>query len=512
MHVRSSASNATTRSLRQFLVKNAPYIVIASILLVTIATLFPFNFSRDEGGSLRYFFSNFKHSSHLGDKIKNIFLFIPFGFSITCFLQARKLNLLLKLVLVILLSFSLSFAVETLQIFLPSRETTPTDLITNSLGGFIGFLCFYIWKFKIVSYILHLVENNKNRFSFPIVVVTFSAYLVTSILFTVPLQYANNLSTWNLNYPLILGNERTGERPWEGFISEVAFADKVFSSAEIGQVFASQDWWQNIDTPLLGNYQLDRQDYSDRTGNLPDLSWRGQLPKLIDDRGVFVSDRHWLQTNTPVNLLNQRLQQTSKFTIITTIATAKLKQKGPARIVSISDSNGRRNFTLGQQDNNLNLRLRTPINGINAQYLNTNVHNIFTDNQLHKLAIAYANSGLHVYVDSLQNHYDINLLEILPKEDRILYYGLIFIPLGALLAVVITLAKKRFIRYTLFYAGILLPSLIVEIILATSSGRSFEIANILLGILMTAPTTLVLKLQIPFWLRKKVLNYANHKN
>ncbi|NHC36228.1 VanZ family protein [Scytonema millei] len=512
MHVHPSASNSTIRSLRQFLVKSAPYIVIASILLVVVATLFPFNFSRDEGGSLRYFLSNFKHSSHLGDKIKNIFLFIPFGFGITCFLQAKKLNLLFKLILVVVLSFSLSFAVETLQIFLPSRETSPADLLTNSLGGFIGFLCFYIWKFKIVNYILNLVENNKNQFSLPIVVVAFLGYLATSILFTVPLQSANNLSTWDLNYPLILGNERTGERPWEGFISEVAFADKAFSSAEIERVFASQNWWNNVDTPLLGHYQLDRQNYSDRTGTLPDLSWRGQLPEITDDRGVFLSDRHWLQSNSPVNLLNQRLQASSKFTIITTIATNNFQQKGPARIVSISESHGRRNFTLGQQGNHLNLRLRTPINGVNAQYLDTNVYNVFTDNRLHKLVITYANSGLHVYVDKLQNRHDINLLEILPKEDRILYYGLTFIPLGALLAVVITLAKKQFIRYILFYAGVLLPTLIVEIILATSSGRSFEIANILLGLLMTASTTLILKLQIPFWLRNKVLNYANHKN
>ena len=512
MTARSPDSNSTILSLRQFLVRSAPYIVIASILLVVVATLFPFNFSRDEGGSLRYFLSNFKHSSHLGDKIKNIFLFIPFGFSITCFLQARKLSLFLELVLVTVLSFSLSFTVETLQIFLPSRDTSPADLLTNSLGGFIGFLCFYIWRFKIVSYILRLVEENKKRFNSSIVTVAFLGYLATSILFTVPLQYANNLSTWNLNYPLMLGNERTGERPWEGFISEVAFADKAFSSAEIERVFTSQNWWQNIDTPLLGNYQLDRQDYSDRTGNLPDLSWRGQPSKTTDDRGVFVSDRHWLQTNAPVNLLNQRLQETSQFTIVTTVATAKFQQKGPARIVSISDSNGRRNFTLGQQDNNLNLRLRTPINGINAQYLSTNVYNIFTDERLHKLVITYANSGMHVYIDNLQNQYNIDLLEVLPKEDRILYYGLIFIPLGALLAVVITLARQRFIRHALFYAGVLLPSLIVEIILATSSGRNFEIANILLGILMTAFTTLVLKLQIPFWLRNKVLNYANHKS
>ncbi|WP_409197219.1 VanZ family protein [Chroococcidiopsis cubana] len=57
-------------------------------------------------------------------------------------MQVRKFSLLLKLVSVIFLSFILSFVVETLQIFLPSRETSPADLFTNSLGGFIGFYVF----------------------------------------------------------------------------------------------------------------------------------------------------------------------------------------------------------------------------------------------------------------------------------------------------------------------------------------------------------------------------------
>jgi VanZ family protein len=510
MSVHPTVSNPAIRSLRHFFVKIAPYIVIVSILIVAVATLFPFNFSREEGGSLRLFFSNFSHSSHLGDKIKNIFLFIPFGFGLTCLLQTQKLGLLVKIVIVTCLSFILSFTVETLQIFLPSRETSPADLMTNSLGGFIGVLCFYIWKFKIISLLLSSIEKNKNRFNYQKIAIVFLGYLAASVLLILPLQTANNLSTWDLNYPLLLGNERTGDRPWQGYISEVAFADKVLSSAEIDTIFANRNWWQNIKSPLLANYQLqDGQNYRDRTESLPDLTWQGQPPTITDNRGIFLSDRHWLQTDSPVNLLNQSIKETSQFTIVTTIATANLQQTGPARIISLSDSIGKRNFTLGQQDNNLNLRLRTPINGINAQYLSTNLYNIFTDTQPHKLVITYANSGLHVYVDSWQNRHNINLLEILPKEDRLLYYGLIFVPLGTLLAIVIALAKKRFVRYALFSAGVVLPALIVEIILATSSGRSLEIANIFLGVLITACTTLAFKLKVPFWLRNKVLDYAN---
>jgi hypothetical protein len=326
------------------------------------------------------------------------------------------------------------------------------------------------------------------------------------------LQKANNFSNWNLDYPLILGNECTGDRPWEGYVSEVVFADRVFSPKEIEQIFADRNWWQKIDPSLIGNYQLDSQNYSDRTGNLPDLSWQGQPTAISDNRGVFLSDRHWLQTDTPIAPLNQRLQATSQFTVVTTISTANLQQKGPARIISLSDNPGRRNFTLGQQDNDLNLRLRTPINGMNGQYLNTNIDDVLNNTEPHKIVITYANSGLHVYIDSLQNKHSINLLQVLPKEDKIIYYGLIFLPLGLLLSVFVTLAKKRSLRYILFYAGILLPALILEITLAISSSRSFQFANILLGILTTAIATLAIEFQLPLWLRNKVLNYAERKS
>ena len=74
-----------------------------------------------------------------------------------------------------------------------------------------------------------------------------------------------------------------------------------------------------------------------------------------------------------------------------------------------------------------------------------------------------------------------------------------------------TLAKKRLVRYALFYSGVLLPALIVEAVLTLSSGRSFQLANILLGMLITAITTLGLKLQTPLWVKNIVLNYAERR-
>jgi PKD repeat protein len=57
---------------------------------------------------------------------------------------------------------------------------------------------------------------------------------------------------------------------------------------------------------------------------------------------------------------------TNQFSIEARITTSSTNQSGPARIVSFSQDTGSRNFTLGQEQNHLVLRLRTPNTGRNA--------------------------------------------------------------------------------------------------------------------------------------------------
>ena len=58
--------------------------------------------------------------------------------------------------------------------------------------------------------------------------------------------------------------------------------------------------------------------------------------------------------------------EASQFTVMATVATNKTVQYGPARIISLSADPGHRNFTLGQEDDNLIFRIRTPFTGNNG--------------------------------------------------------------------------------------------------------------------------------------------------
>ena len=486
-------SKHEAKSLSQLIFNLAPQIVICSVLLILIATLFPFNFTFEDKLSLSAIIGRFKQTTtFLSDQIKNVFLFLPLGFGLMCWLQRARIGTAAKLATIVFISFSLSLLVEILQAFLPSREPTFADIFNNTFSGFLGCLCFYIWKFKVINNISILVNKNKNSFSSKQLTAVFAIYIAFAFLIPIPWQSITNLSNWDLNYPLLLGNEKSGDRPWQGFISEVYIADRAISKEEVAKVFADQNGLNS--------------NYSDRTGNLPDLTWRGQPASNRDKRGVFLSEHHWLETADSVSSLNQRIREADSFTIGATVATANINQSDPARIISISSSTTERNLTLEQRDSKLVVRLRTPLSGENASYIENYIFDVFTDTNPHQIVVTYAGSLLHTYIDKLENSHDFNFLEIIPKTDKILFYGIMFIPLGILLGIITTLSQNRFLFYPFLYSGILLPSLIVDIILARDSGRTIELANILLGVLMTTVTVSILRMQIPKELRRKLVS------
>jgi glycopeptide antibiotics resistance protein len=129
-------------------------LVITSVLAVLIATLYPFNFYFSGNLSIQTIITNFDNASSFEDLVNNILLFIPLGFSSTTLLQKINIKPISKFFTLIIISASLSVTVEILQMFLPSRSTTPADIINNTIGGILGGICFYIWDSQSFIYIV----------------------------------------------------------------------------------------------------------------------------------------------------------------------------------------------------------------------------------------------------------------------------------------------------------------------------------------------------------------------
>jgi glycopeptide antibiotics resistance protein len=435
----------------------APECFILGLLLILALTLSPFNFLVKDGFSLLTIRERFGESSTLsiGELIANVFLFLPLGFGCTGLVSQKPRSTTKIWLITLIISASLSLLVEGLQIFLASRTPAITDLITNTVGGGLGGVI-YLSSFKIDHYCTKLARSLKPLFSWRSFVIGMAIYVTFLFFGGFALQRLTSLETWSPAFPLMLGNEQTGDRPWQGYISQLAIADRAISKEEANQVLAAPPSLSSLKASLVAAYQfVGNGAYLDQSHQLSPLTWRGKQPFLVSPestQGVLLGSNRWLETATPATPLIRRLQRTSQFTIDIILTPTKLFQFGPARILSLSKGLYQRNLMLGQEGNALVLRMRTSLTGRQGTEPELRISNFFTDLQSKHLLITYNGLSVKFYTTPTQPPYSLELNLGIPisrlllvqstewsanlrdKNHKMLYkalyYGLIFIPLG----------------------------------------------------------------------------------
>jgi hypothetical protein len=114
----------------------------------------------------------------------------------------------------------------------------------------------------------------------------------------------------------------------------------------------------------------------------------------IDIRGPLL-----IRSNAPPRALCEQILRSQAFAIEVEFATANSAQAGPARIVSMSTDIQQRNFTLGQENGKLDLRVRTPRRGINGMsFPMQTAESSVTGGWQHVLAI-YDKSRPEIFID-----------------------------------------------------------------------------------------------------------------
>ena len=89
--------------------------------------------------------------SFVQDIITNILGFLPFGFFFSALLlKHTRLSRLPAYLIIVIFGTGLSFAIELTQAYLPSRDSSLTDLVMNSTGTIFGIVIFYILHYTIV--------------------------------------------------------------------------------------------------------------------------------------------------------------------------------------------------------------------------------------------------------------------------------------------------------------------------------------------------------------------------
>ena len=181
------------------------------LLCIVAGTLAPFDFAREGGehGVRMLAYGAFERDPvHF---VFNVLLYMPLG---ALFYEARRRSN--KVVPVVIMAgmagLSISLTIECLQAFLPTRDSSLVDLLANTVGSMIGVLADRQWGTAAEV----RLQRMRAGTSPVVLAVLVGGFLCVALLLSATLQAGTRLSNWNPKYPLLIGNEYTGDRPWRG--------------------------------------------------------------------------------------------------------------------------------------------------------------------------------------------------------------------------------------------------------------------------------------------------------
>jgi VanZ family protein len=487
----------------------AMFLLVACVMAVLFAGLFPFDFSLPPGvGALQKIQRHSNRSPEpplLEDRLVNVLFFVPFGFCVAGAIKAgrraRRNADFVAAAAGIAGGLALSGVVEIGQTFLGFRDPTWSDVGMNSLGSAMGAVIGIFLAGPAIERAAGQLLKLRRLATGPVIVAVAAGWAV--LICAVPWlqRHRGSLDTWETVYPLLLGNERTRERPWRGAVRELVLAARAAQPNEIPRLAAGEAQ-QVFGEALLGWYELvGIGPFADRTGQLPELQWDGGPPEVQGTgQPALLSDDHWLRTDKAISQANRRIGESSQFTLAVACASSDLSLNGPGRIVSLSLNTGPRNLTIGQEGDHLAVRLRTRATGPGATAPQMEIPGVFLSEAERYIVVTYREPKLVVYVDGVENgHIEftpeaVAIWRLYPRgmwRTRIdrgavaahawVYRLMAFVPLGALTAAAAGATRRRSsITSWLVAAGaIAVVALALELIIGLLSQRAFSAGQLL---------------------------------
>lgn len=282
------------------------------------------------------------------DLIGNILLFVPLGIAF----RSRP-----ALAVACLAVFA-SGGIELLQRWLP-RLPSPLDVVTNLIGAMLGR---WLPLPRVPTIDHRLLAVGLGLLSL--------ASLAASLA-SLALRQASDFSNWDA-YPLMIGNEFTRDRPWFGMIEEVAIYDRALDRDEIEEPDEGRlaRGWREGGPILSLRFRDPAHGHLDGPSGRDPLSPHppADVPMHLRSDGLSTRGGLWVLPDKAARHVRERLTESGAFSLHARIRADDLSARGPARIVSLSADTSNRNFTLGQDERELVLRIRTPGTGPNGHF------------------------------------------------------------------------------------------------------------------------------------------------
>ena len=477
-----------------------PMLLVVYLVYLFVFTFMPFKFSFDSPPS---FFSPYQSKfesiasivccTSAGEVFSNLLLFVPFGFLLVALPGFSRLGLTTKVLFSILAACALSFAIESLQLFL-ARDPSMVDVLLNTVGGATGAwlgIRHYLPLIRLCKYCLLYIQKNQLL---PLVTVVYVSAIFWGANFR---MLPTDFSNWDLTYPFQLGNEATLDRSWLGEIFMVAIYHRTLTQEEILANFKAGGLGgtseNRVQDGIVAFYDFsegsgtvihDRAPY----GSPLDLAIRDpehitwQSPNGIKFEGnTIISGKYAAE-----KLYFSDIPKRSDLTIEVWIATDRLDQTGPSRIVSYSKSSLLRNFTLSQDERNLEFRLRTPLTGLNGLEPALQTTDEPLTPGIHHVVATYGKGIERLYVDG-QERTTILLdgrqhLTLFYSTGKWAYWFVVFFPIGFFLYLIFLRKLNCSTKAILLssFTGFVIVA-VIEVIPVMITGRQMDIPLIVVG-------------------------------
>lgn len=292
------------------------------------------------------------------DFVSNVGLYLPLGVALW-----RKSPLVVMLTAIVL-----STAMELLQVLSFGRSPSAFDLIANTAGSGFG-VAVARWRVACKA------EARPHRIILNAFTTGTALVLAIGLLLVWAFPVASSdLSNWESDYALLLGNETSGDRPWRGVLSALAIAPIALSEIE-----------------------------PDHPGDLNDEKVRERLRSreayiLAEPLRLSGGEAHKLPSGFSSRFADSAVERNA-FTVILNLATADEKLEGPARIVSHSQDKFNRNFDVGQEGRAVSFRVRTPATGKNGNDYYALTGDVLEARREVAIVAAFDGTVSRIYVD-----------------------------------------------------------------------------------------------------------------
>lgn len=260
-------------------------LLISSLINIIIVTLYPFDFASLSFLAGLDIINSFQQTTHIKDYIRNVLLFIPWGIGIAGVIQInhRQESAGQIISLGCFWSIVLSSVIEFMQLLLPSRVSSYSDILSNTLGGIIGVILYREYV-NLIQLIKLIVQGKYQQINLRFLAKIMLFYSIAIAWGWLLLLNNLNFNNWNEAAYLALASEVTGQLDWQGNIHSLYICDRQLLPEEIPTAFEQSDRFfaqlPNLVTALV--LFPPQPFYQDASQNVPELFWTTELPPYPD--------------------------------------------------------------------------------------------------------------------------------------------------------------------------------------------------------------------------------------